>query len=219
MIYGWDISTSFIGFTVLTDGGKFVETSHFDFKKIKAKSLHDKMDESQWWIEDCLSKYISGSHIHYFEDRLGNFMAGRTMMQTLTMLASFNTLFSYEVKRIHLEMGERAKQVGDNSMVGVGSIHLHPSSVKAIMKRDGLIIDKKDDKKKKTLEFVSRTVKGFEVFSNKNGNPLPWNYDRADSYITARAGYLRKYVGTDATRKKTPNIKESSEAAGTVFRE
>lgn len=216
MIFGWDISTSVIGVTVLSDTGDWIETSHFDFSKIEAKSLHDKMDESQWWVEEILEKYVAGSHNHYFEDRLGNFAAGRTMLQTLMKLAGFNALFSYEVWRIHRDIGDKCRwnksEDDPGKMVGVGSNFVHPSTVKAIMKREGLIIPKGGDKKQITLEFVKKKVNGFEVFLNKNGNPHSYNFDRADSYIIARAGYLRSIQ--NAKREKASTSKTGSKTTG-----
>lgn len=208
MNFGWDISTSVIGATVLDENGKWIKTDHFDFSKIDAKSLHDKMDESQWWVEEFLEPYIAGSHMHYFEERLANFSAGRTMLQTLMILAGFNALFSYEVWRIHRELGEKSRwNESDPShpekMIGVCTTHIHPSTVKAIMKRDGLIIPKGGDKKKLTLDFVKNKIQGWEVFLNRNDNPHPYNFDRADSYITARAGYLRAYLSRNAKRAET----------------
>lgn len=211
MIFGWDISTAVVGVTALDHDGKWVKTDHFDFHKMakEAKSLHDKMDESEWWVKEFLSQYKTGSHTHFFEDRLANFSAGRTMLQTLMTLAGFNCLFSYEVWRIHKEVATH-----EDGCTGVGTIHIHPSTVKAIMKREGLVIPKGADKKKLTLEFVKNIVPGWQVFLNKNENPHPFNYDRADSYIVARAGYLRKYVLGDATRKEALPPAAGAQAAG-----
>lgn len=200
MIFGWDISTSVVGATILDDQGNWIKSDHFDFAKMAkgAESLHDKMDESQWWVEDLLSPYFTGVHWHYFEERLANFAAGRTMLQTLMKLAGFNALFSYEVWRIHQSLGTFEK-----GGKGIGTQFIHPSTVKAIMKREGLIIPKGGDKKMITLDFVKNKIKGFEVFLNKNGNPHPYNFDRADSYIVARAGYLRAYLSRNAKRTET----------------
>lgn len=199
MIFGWDISTSFVGVTVFDDNCKWVKSDHFNFEKMAkgAESLHDKMHESQWWVEDFLAPYHTGSHHHYFEERLANFSSGRTMLQTLMKLAGFNALFSYEVWRIHLSL--LTPGTG-----GVGTTFIHPSTVKAIMKREGLVIPKGGDKKDLTLKFVSKKEPEFVIDRNRNDNPQPWCYDRADSYITARAGYLRGYLSSHATRAKDP---------------
>lgn len=209
MYFGWDISTSIVGVTVLDECGKWVKSSHFDFAKFsESRSLHDKMDESRWWVEEFLAPFSSGSHHHFFEERLANFAKGRTRLQTLMRLAGFNALFSYEVWRIHREICPYEK-----GGVGILSTHIHPSTVKAVMKREGLVIPKGGDKKKITLDFVRSTVPGWEVFLNRNENPHPFNFDRADSYITARAGFLRRYVLSNAKGKKATASSSGIEAA------
>ena len=44
--------------------------------------------------------------------------------------------------------------------------------------------------KQVVLKFVLDNVDGFEVEYTRSNNPKPGSYDRADSYIIARAGYL-----------------------------
>ena len=205
MLFGWDISTSVIGFTVLDDSGKWVKSDYFDFKKLDAKSLHDKMDECTWWVHDQLESYSSGSHHHYFEDKLGNFAFGKTQMQTLMKLAAFNTLFSYEVIRIHNEIC-----TFEAGGLGMGSTHIHPSTVKSIMKREVLIIPKGSKEKKKiTLDFVMKKLPEFPIVYNRNDKPQPFCFDMADSFITVRAGYLRSYLLGDSSTKTTSDSEDS----------
>lgn len=207
MLFGWDISTSVIGVTVLTDEGKWVKTSHFDFAKMAkgAKSLHDKMDECEWWIEEILGPYLTGSHTHYFEDKLGNFAFGKTQMQTLMKLAAFNTLFSYMVRKKHLNIANY-----EAGGIGVTTHHIHPSTVKAIMRKEGLEIPKGSNKKLLTLEYVKKRIPDHDFEMNRNNNPKPFCFDEADSYIVARAGFLRKYLIPDAKGKKASSDKTGS---------
>lgn len=186
-VFGWDVSTSVVGLTILNDDGSWVKTEHFEFEKTKdgPKSIHDKMDECEWWIEDMVGPFFSGSHHHFFEDRLSNFRAGRTMIQTLMKLGAFNALFSYVTWKKHLSL------LSSTEGTGVGMTHIHPTTVKSIMKKEGLIIPKGSDKKALTLEFVSRKIPGFLIERTRTGTPKPFMFDRADSYITARAGWLR----------------------------
>lgn len=194
MQFGWDISTSVVGVAILDDDGKWVKSSYFEFAKMAkgAKTLHEKMFACENWIYDLLSNYPIGYHHHFFEDRLANFSFGKTMMQTLMMLAAFNALFSYRVMQIH--DGLFADKLGEH---GVKSTYLHPSTVKAIMKKDGLIIPKGADKKLLTLHFARRNVPDFPVEYTRTGSPKPFCYDMADGYIVARAGHLRKHQGKD----------------------
>lgn len=79
--------------------------------------------------------------------------------------------------------------------LGCDPVHLHPSTVKATMKRDGLVIPRGGDKKRLTLEFVRSVVPGFSYIETRNGNPQPYCYDTADAYCIARAGYLKFVKG------------------------
>jgi hypothetical protein len=188
VIWGWDISTSVIGMTVLDDDGRFVTSEYLDLRSIKDVSLLDKADESEQWIEEMLTKHIGdGRYDHFVEERLSNFAAGRTMLQTLMKLAAFNMVVSYMLlkKSSHVQ-GYQSSSVR----------HIHPSSVKAIMKREGLVIPKGADKKDLTLKFVQNKIPHFPVELNRNGNPQPWCFDKADSYIVARAAFLTRKKNT-----------------------
>jgi hypothetical protein len=197
MLFGWDISTSVVGCTILNEKGKFVSTTYFEFTKMAkgAKTIFEKMRACEQWIYDTLSPYSSGSHEHFFEDRLGNFSKGFTRLQTLMMLAAFNAMFSYRVTQIHDSMLVENPECGE-----VLFSHLHPSTVKAVMKRDGLVIAKGLDKKQVTLHFVRRTNPDFPISYKSTGKVQDHCYDMADAYITARAGFLRKYLSCKDTK-------------------
>lgn len=197
MIFGWDISTSIIGVTVLADDGSFVESSHLDLRKSE-KDMLGKAEETELWVNGVVGKFASpsSSFVHFVEDRLGSFSAGRTMLQVLMKLAAFNMVVSYIIRTAS---GKLALVTGGR----VSMEHIHPSTVKSIMKKEGLLIPKGGDKKEITLDFVAKKEAAFVVDRNRNDNPQPWCYDRADSYIVARAGFLRGYLSGDAARKKT----------------
>lgn len=195
MIFGWDISTSVVGVAVLDDDGKWVESTYFDFATMakNSKTIHEKMFACEKWLITLLTKYGHGTHRHIFEDRLANFSFGKTMMQTLMTLAAFNALFSYRVLQIH----EIILDIGHHGVLEK-SLFLHPSTVKAALKRDGLLIPKGSDKKVLTLHFVRRTVPEFPVEYGRTGKPKPFCYDMADGYIVARAGFLKRGVAKNA---------------------
>jgi hypothetical protein len=77
---------------------------------------------------------------------------------------------------------------------GVGIKHIHPSTVKAIMKQEGLLIPKGGDKKKITLDYVKKREPKFPMEYNRNDKPQPWCYDMADSYIVVRAGIRKRRI-------------------------
>lgn len=189
MVLGWDISTSIIGVTVLDLTGKYVNSSHLDMRKLSDLSLIDKAEETEWWVREVLTDHVGDGHfVHYIEDRLGNFAAGRTMLQTLMKLAAFNMVVSYMIYKESLQV---------KGAQSVFLKHIHPSTVKAVMKSAGLVIPKGADKKQLTLDYVRKVEPTFPVELNKNDKPQPWCFDKADSYIIAKAG-LRKFKN-DAT--------------------
>lgn len=187
MIFGWDISTSIIGVSIFDKDGKYLASEHLDLRKLEGVFV--KADAAEFFVRTVIGKHgLHGGNVHFVEERLANFSSGKTMLQTLMTLAAFNLLVSWFIYCTDKDVR-----------------YIHPSTVKAIMKREGLVIPKGADKKKLTLSFVQANVVGWRTDLNKNANPQPWNYDRADAYCVARAGYLRNYLGNG----------EGTEATGT----
>lgn len=186
MFFGWDISTSVIGFAAFDDDGDFIETDHCDLSKIEG-GLLDKADMADCWVLGLFDRYYRKYgedklrwHDHFVEDRLAGFSGGGSNAGTVMRLAAFNSTVSWII-------WNRWRQA--NGTV----LHIHPSTVKAIMRKMGLVIEKGQDKKELTLKFVSKVESKFNVTLNKNGNPKPFNYDMADAYITGVAG-SKKFI-------------------------
>lgn len=182
MKFGWDVSTSVIGFAAFSSSGSFVESRYCDLRKVDT-GLISKADVALSFVKKINSDFElwRGGHFqdHFVEDRLKSFMVGRTSKETLLKLTAFNALVSWMVWRECL-LGNAARGK---------LIYLHPSTVKAAMKRFGLIIPKGSDQKKQlTLDFVRTREKGFAPDVNRNGKDQPWCYDQADAYIIAMAG-------------------------------
>lgn len=187
MIYGLDVSTSIVGFAQFTNDGKFVRADHVDLRKtdgILAKA--DALREFINGLAPMAGFYRDDENYVFVEERLGNFAAGKTMLQTLMKLAAFNAIATYIMWRHENSTGKHRAVV-----------HIHPSTWKSLLKKEGLFIPKgSKDKKELTLSFVRRKEPDFEEIVrlgnlNKNGNPHPWCYDMADAYCIGRAGYLR----------------------------
>lgn len=175
MFYGWDISTSIVGASVFDGCGTYVTSSYCDLRKVD--SLNEKADACEQFLRRVLTYDVSGSSdVHFIEDRLMSFSLGATSKNTLMKLASFNAIVSFLIHR--------------NAFNGSTIVMLHPSKVKATMRKLGLIINKGDDKKQMTLEFVMSRERDFKPSYNRNGKPNPWCYDMADSFITALAGIV-----------------------------
>lgn len=180
MFIGWDVSTSVIGITVLDETGKFITSEYIDLRKLDTETLLPKMEEAEEEVRNFICKHaksVTEPMRHFIEDRLGNFSGGRTSLQVLMKLAAFNAVVSHFVNKY--------------SPAGSSVNYLHPSSVKAIMKVEGLVIPKGSDKKALTLEYVSKREPAFPVPKNRNDKPQPYCYDMADSFIVARAGFIK----------------------------
>lgn len=175
MIYGFDVSTSIIGCARFLDNGNFIDAQHLDLRKLET-NLIDKSDLVYTWL-DKLSDNCDKNISVYVEDRLQNFATGKTMLQTLMKLAAFNSTVSWIA-------WNRFKNKSSNCTIE----HIHPSKVKGLMRKEGLIIPKGEDKKKLTLDFVCKREPLFVLELNRNNNPQPYMFDRADAYCVALAG-------------------------------
>ena len=178
MYLGLDISTTFTGATILDKTGQIVYNQSWDMRnKNKFPSLYKKADH----IKQNLLFLNDQYHIDkvFIEQSLQTFRSGFSSAQTLSTLSRFNGIVSwmcYELFR-------------------VDPIMLAASSAR---KQAGLTIKRGEPAKEKVLEFILDNVPGFLIEYTKHGNPRPGTYDRADSYIIAKAGYLQW-----STQKKT----------------
>lgn len=179
-IFGWDISTNIIGCARFEDDpfydkniGKLLGVSYCDLRKVEG--FFAKADRAREFVKAvCVH---ARPNKHFVEDRLGNFAAGRSMLQVLMKLAAFNAIVS---QMIHEEDSPSSVT------------YIHPSTWKAAMRRKGLIIPKGSDQKKElTLEFVRRLEPTFPVEFNRNDKPQPWCYDMADAWCVGKAGCLK----------------------------
>jgi len=179
MILGLDVSTSITGVCVLDVDGSFISVHYIDMRKIK--DFIEKCREFNKCLFEILhdiGPQVCPKHV-FIEDKLSGFSAGKTMQQTLMKLASFNgvvTWMSYQ-------------------LTGVKPQHIHPSTCKALMKREGLFIPKGGDKKRLTLDFVRKEIKDFPYVETKYGNPQAYCYDMADSYTVAKSGFIKFVKG------------------------
>lgn len=181
MYVGWDISTAIVGLAIFDSSGHFVSARYCDLREIVGLNL--KADKLLEFVNDVLSDPLLDLDlpvIHCVEDRLSGFNGGGSNMGTLMMLSAFNAMACWMIWRAW---------TNDNG-VPTNIMMLHPSTVKSVLRADGLVIPKGGDKKKITLGFVRAKEHSFPVVLNRNGNPQPYCYDMGDAYVTARAGYL-----------------------------
>lgn len=175
MLFGWDISTAIIGFASFDDNGKFLSGSFCDLRKVDDFMV--KADTAAVFVYEMIfSQPFAPAHVHFIEDKLSG-MGGGSNAGTIMRLGAFNAMVSW--------------MVWQNMREADTFHHLHPSTVKAIMKKEGLVVPKGGNKKLLTLNFVRNREPTFPYVTNKNDNPQPYCYDQADAYITARAGFLK----------------------------
>lgn len=178
MIVGWDISTSIIGVAIFKDDGTYFASRYLDLRKID--DLNVKADAARTFVQGIKAElHVYGNHQHFVEERLGNFSSGRTMLQVLMKLAAFNALVSFFIWD---ELDSSGSKIS----------FVHPSTWKALMKKQGLIIPKGSKEKKQiTLDFVKKLEPEFKIDLNRNEKSQPWMYDMADAYCIGKAGFLK----------------------------
>jgi len=176
-VFGWDISTSNVGLAVIDDG-KLVQS---DVLSLNTGDVLEKMDEFVAWVEPLLVAHLDAS-THFVEERLANFSFGRTSMQTLMVLGAFNKMSSWHLSRRHSALGATCRL----RMV-------HPSTVRAFVKRQPLGDPQDLDKKETNLSLVASLFPDFAVRRTRSGKAARGTYDRADAVLVALAG-LEKFT-------------------------
>tara|TARA_R110000824_G_scaffold325082_1_gene512013 strand:+ start:60 stop:590 length:531 start_codon:yes stop_codon:yes gene_type:complete len=166
MILGLDISTSITGATVIDDKGNVIVCEAWDTRKYKnffekAAYIRNKLVDTK--IKFPITKIV-------IEQSLQMFRAGFSSAKTLTTLSKFNGAVSWMCYHV---MG------------------LEPEYVSATTARKNVGISVKRGQKAKAvvMQFVLDNEPQFDVQYTRHGNPRPECFDRADSWVIAKAGY------------------------------
>ena len=169
MILGLDISTSITGYTVLDYDGNILVCDHIDlrkekdfFKKIEIVSSRLEVINDAYEIEQV-----------YVEQSLQSFRSGFSSAQTLSLLSKINGIVSWLC--YNMFYGEPK--------------YLAATSARKLC---GVRIPKGQKAKKVSLQFVVDNVPGFEIQYTRHGNPKAGYPDRSDSYVIAKAGWIRE---------------------------
>jgi len=176
MILGLDISTSITGYTVLDDDGKIVVCNHIDLRK--EKNFFRKIQIVNTRLELITDEYEIEKV--YIEQSLQSFRSGFSSAQTLSLLSKINGIVSWLCYNLFY---------GDPLFIGATSAR----------KECGIKVTRGRKAKEVVLEFVLDNVPDFDIEYTKFGNPRPGYGDRADSYIIAKAGWLRERQETKNT--------------------
>ena len=164
MFLGLDISTSITGATILDKDGKIVYNDSWDTRKFK------NFFEKAKFIEDKIKKLNYPVQKIYIEQSLQSFRSGFSSAKTLSTLSRFNGVVSwlaYTILRVEPE-------------------YLAASSARKLC---GIKIPKGQKAKQVVLNYVVDNVPDVLIEYTKHGNPKPNCYDKADSWVIARAGY------------------------------
>ena len=171
MILGLDVSTSIVGATVLADTGDVVYCEAWDLRnKNHFPTLYEKAQRVKQMLE--ILHQIKGYDIdHVFiEQSLQAFRPGFSSAKTLLTLAKFNGIVSYICQKCYLKPPEFI-------------------SASTARKACGIKVERGKKAKEVVLNFLLDNDSTFSVEYTKHGNPKPGSYDRADSYIIAKAGW------------------------------
>jgi hypothetical protein len=168
MILGLDVSTSFVGVTALNPDGELISCEAIDLRKIKnyfekaekVKEYLSNLDKtSPYWVQKV-----------YIEQSLQAFRPGFSSANTLMTLAKFNGTVSwicYETYSAEIE-------------------YINASTARSVC---GIKVPRGKKAKEIVLQHLLDTEDGFSIQYTIYDNPKPGSYDRADSFIIAKAGY------------------------------
>ena len=170
MILGLDISTSITGYTILDGEAKIIKCEAWDLRnKRYFPDLYTKTSLIKLGLEEIKKEYPI-AHV-YIEEPFTFFRGGGSTAKTMAKLQAFNGIVSWLCCDIY------------------GSNPVHISSAKA-RKLNGIKVPRGQKAKQVVLDYLLENEESFEVQFTTKGNPKPTSYDRADSLIVARAGYL-----------------------------
>jgi len=169
VILGLDISTSITGYTVLDHGGNILACDHIDLRK--EKNFFKKIQIVRKCLEDLEGEYPIEQV--YVEQSLQSFRSGFSSAQTLSLLSKINGIVSWLCYNMFYDEPK----------------YLAATSARKLC---GIKVPKGQKAKAVSLQFVVDNVPGFEVQYTRHGNPKAGYADRSDSYVIAKAGWIRE---------------------------
>ena len=166
MILGLDVSTSITGATIIDDSGKVIYNDAWDTRKYK--SIFEKAE----FVNEKISNLPVKPDRIYIEQSLQSFRSGFSSAKTLSTLSRFNGIVSWICYQRYT----------------IEPIYLAAVSAR---KACGITVPRGTKAKQVVIQHVLDNVPGFEVQYTKHGNPKPGSYDRADSLVIAKAGFIK----------------------------
>jgi Holliday junction resolvasome RuvABC endonuclease subunit len=168
VILGLDISTSITGFSVLDDSGDVVLCDFINLKKLT--TMFDKART----VEHRLQEIFDNNKIEkvWIEESLQMFSSGMSSAKTLATLTKFNGIISW---------------------ITWDKFNIQPEYIAAVSARKeiGLTVSKGQRGKDVVMKYMLDKESWFVVDYGRTGKIKPHFYDMADSFVVAKAGYLR----------------------------
>ena len=166
MILGLDVSTSITGATILDERGDIVENVAWDTRKYK--NFFEKAEH----VYIQLKAIKHPIHKIYIEQSLQSFRSGFSSAKTLSTLSRFNGTVSWMVYKLFKVEPEYLAAVSARKTIGITV----PRGSKA---------------KECVIKYIIDNVPDVSINYTKHGNVKPDCYDKADSWVIARAGYMQ----------------------------
>lgn len=169
MYLGLDISTSLTGLTVLDADGKVLLNDVIDMRSKKFTSFFLKAQEVERRL--ALLKFQFNIEKIYIEQSLQAFRPGLSSASVILTLGRFNGIISWICYKL---------------------FGFEPEYIGATTARKALEIkvERGANAKEVVLKRVLELEPSFKVEYTAHGNPVAGTFDRADSYVIAKAGYL-----------------------------
>lgn len=164
MILGLDVSTSITGATLLDINGNVIQNFAIDTRKYK--NFFDKAEQVELALRQM--KKVP-THI-FIEQSLQSFRSGFSSAKTLSTLSRFNGVVSW---------------------ICYKAFDIEPEYIAATSARKsvGIKVPKGAKAKQCVVEYVVDNVPDVLIEYTKHGNPKPQCFDKADSWVIARAGW------------------------------
>jgi hypothetical protein len=169
MYLGLDISTSITGITILDLSGNMVLNEVVDMRSKKYKSFFDKAKAVQRRLAQLKNTY--NIEKIFIEQSLQAFRPGLSSAQVILTLGKFNGIVSWICYEI---FGFEPEYIGASTA----------------RKSLNIKVERGQNAKEVVLKNVLALESGFKVDYTPKGNPVAGSFDRADSYVIAKAGYL-----------------------------
>ena len=169
MILGLDVSTSITGITILEKDGTLVYNDSWDTRKYK--SFFEKVDYVEKKIIH-LSKLYGGFERVFIEESLQTFRSGFSSAKTLSTLARFNGVVSWLVYRV----------------LKTEPLYLAATSARKLC---GIKVPRGTKAKQVVIQHILDNVPEIQIEYTKQNNVKPHCYDKADSWVIAKAGLIQ----------------------------